>query len=514
MGFKEAINAYGKEITASFVYCGVTYSDEQIISMNPHYEGSLLRTVMRCLDLELDCELLEDACAIVGLAIAGVSVVGVSDDVVKNLILSPKLGVKAPGEDEYSYVEFGTYHINEATRDEEAKTISLVCYDRMVESMIPYDLVLDYSGITVKDYLDAICDRLGWTKGYTDFYNSNVLVDGEKYDISYTFREVLDNIAEVAGGIIAFVGDELRVIYPTSTGEIITEDNLKSLKIGKSYGPVNSVVLSRTPQEDNIYFQDTDSISSYGITEVKIENNPIIDSHREDFMAGICSALFGLTFEVCELESFGIGYIGLGDLYTIVTADGTEHPTIMLNDDLMITQGITEWCITEEPKATTTDYSAASETDKTLRKTILRVDKQANEITAIVSKTEEIDGSIDGITKLVTKMAEVMIDSDSVDIKITEAVEGIDEITTSTGYTFNKDGLNIHKDGEEMHNTLDNTGMYVRRNNEIVLEANNMGVNAINLTARHYLIMGENARFEDYSNGTDSKRTACYFIGG
>ena len=285
------------------------------------------------------------------------------------------------------------------------------------------------------------------------------------------------------------------------------------MRIGKTYGPVNSIVLARTPQEDNIYQQDTDSISTYGITEVKIENNPIIDSHREDFMAGICDAMFGLTFKVVELESFGIGYIGLGDLYTIVS-NGEEHPAIMLCDDLMITQGITESCVTKEPEVATTDYSAASTTDKTLRKTILRVDKQANEITAIASKTEEIEGVVGGVSETVTRMAEVMIDSDSVDIKISKAVEGIDSIITSTGYTFDENGLNIHKDGEEMHNTLDNTGMYVRRDNEIVLEANNAGVNAINLTARHYLIVGDNARFEDYTNGTDSKRTACFYIGG
>ena len=102
------------------------------------------------------------------------------------------------------------------------------------------------------------------------------------------------------------------------------------------------------------------------------------------------------------------------------------------------------------------------------------------------------------------------MDADSVEIKISEAISGIDSIETSTGYTFDKDGLNIHKDGEEMHNTLDNKGMYVRRNSENILVADNDGVNAINLTARKYLIIGNNARFEDYQYN----RTACFYIGG
>ena len=520
MGFKEAINEYGKEISASFVYCGATYKDEQIVSMNPHYEGSLLKTVMKCLDIELDCELLEDTSAIVGLAIAGIAVAGVSNVTEKNSILFPKFGVKAPGDADYSYVEYGTHLIKEVKKDEETQTISVECYDLMLQSMIPYDLALDYtkndgkSDITVKDFLDAICERLEWKKGYTDFHNCDVIIDEEKYDTSCTFRDVLDEIAAVAGGMIGFVNDELRVIYPTPSGEVIDEDNLKKLTIGKKYGPINSVVLSRTPQEDNIYRQDIDSMSTYGMTEIRIENNQLIDSHREDFMDGICNALFGLSFELYELESFGIGYINFGDLFAIKTADGVEHNVLMLCNDLQITQGVNETSKLEEPETTNTDYSAASETDKTLRRTILRVDKQDGQISALVSKTSDIKNEVDGVIETVTTMAELMIDEDSVDIKISKAIDGVDSIETSTGYTFDENGLNIHKDGEEMHNTLDNTGMYVRRGSTDVLTANNDGVNAINLTASQYLTIGDNARFEDYSTETDSKRTACFFIGG
>ena len=157
MGFKEAINEYGKQITASFVYCGVRYRDEQIISMNPHYEGSLLKTVMKCLDIELDGDLLEDTSAIVGLAIAGKAVAGVSEVTDENTILSPRFGVKSPSDTDYSYIDYGTYLIKETKRDEDSQSISIECYDFMLQSMIPYDLALDYKqGVTVKDFLDAI----------------------------------------------------------------------------------------------------------------------------------------------------------------------------------------------------------------------------------------------------------------------------------------------------------------------------------------------------------------------
>jgi hypothetical protein len=212
---------------------------------------------------------------------------------------------------------------------------------------------------------------------------------------------------------------------------------------------------------------------------------------------------------------------------------------------MQITQSLAENSSLEAPEATETDYKAASTTDRLLNKTVLKVDKQAQEITALVSKTEKVEGDIAGVSSTVThiaevmvdsdsfnlkiteingdisdiskdiqKLAEVAVDSDSVDIKISKAISGINSVETSTGYTFNEDGLHIKKSGEAMENLLDNTGMYVNRGADNILTANNEGVDAINLRSRQFLIIGNNSRFENYNNGTDSKRTACFYIGG
>lgn len=516
MGFKESINAYGKQITASFSCGGRTYGESQIVSMTPHYDGSLFSSVMRCMDIQLDgvpALTFADNIAVAGIAIAGIAVASAETDIVT--IKAPRFGVKAPGESDFNYKDYGTYIIKTSKYDDDSATLNLECYDLMLQSMIPYDITLDYSArVTVKDLLDAICHRLGWAIGYTTFTNSGVVIDGEKFDTSYTFRDVLDQIAQVAAGVIAFKGDALCVLYPTSSGEIIDASNLRSLTVGEKYGPINSVVLSRTPQEDNIYSNDTASISQNGLTEIKFENNQIMDSQREAFIGGIFEQLNGLQFYLYELQSFGIGYLDLCDIFTLETLDGKQYETIMLSNEMQITQSLAENSSVEAPEVTETDYTISSTDDRILNKTILKVDKQAQEITALVSKTEKVEGDIDGLAKQVTHMAEVMIDSDSVDIKISKAVGEIDSIETSTGYTFDENGMNISKSGEEMKNRLDNTGMFVTRNDEEILTANNDGVSALNLTSRQYLIVGDYSRFENYDNGTDSKRTACFFIGG
>lgn len=119
----------------------------------------------------------------------------------------------------------------------------------------------------------------------------------------------------------------------------------------------------------------------------------------------------------------------------------------------------------------------------------------------------------DGIEEL-SQRVEMKIDASAVNIVVEEAMaNGVDRVETKTGYKFDADGLNIHKQGTEIENTIDNTGMYVKKNGDNVLVANKDGVEATDLHAKTYLIIGANdgrSRFEDYG----INRTACFWVGG
>lgn len=128
----------------------------------------------------------------------------------------------------------------------------------------------------------------------------------------------------------------------------------------------------------------------------------------------------------------------------------------------------------------------------------------------IASSVKDIKDGVETLTSVVQGSDGLLIRVQTLENTDVE----IDNVTTATGYTFNADGLTIYKEGEEIKSLLDNTGMYVTRSDEEVLTANNLGVSAINLTSRQYLIVGSNSRFEDYSNGSDTNRTACFYIGG
>ena len=58
---------------------------------------------------------------------------------------------------------------------------------------------------------------------------------------------------------------------------------------------------------------------------------------------------------------------------------------------------------------------------------------------------------------------------------------------------------------------IDETGMTVSRSGSPVLKATAAGVAAVDVTVNNYLQVGDHARFEEYTDGADSKRTACFF---
>lgn len=130
-----------------------------------------------------------------------------------------------------------------------------------------------------------------------------------------------------------------------------------------------------------------------------------------------------------------------------------------------------------------------------------------------------VDGKISTFTGAIDdRMTVIEQRNDGLMIAVQELQgAGVSSVKTTTGYTFNADGLTIYKSGENIKNLLNNEGMYVSRitgeTEEAILTADDDGVDAINLTARQYLIVGSNSRFENYNNGTDTRRTACFYTG-
>lgn len=128
----------------------------------------------------------------------------------------------------------------------------------------------------------------------------------------------------------------------------------------------------------------------------------------------------------------------------------------------------------------------------------------------LTNTINDVDGKLTDIEKEVS----LKLDAEAVKISVRQEVSsGVKVGDEQTDYRFDLDGLTIAKKGEAMENHLDNTGMYVKKDGEAILTANKDGVDAVNLHASTYLIVGKGdgrSRFEDY--GID--RTGCFWVGG
>ena len=201
----------------------------------------------------------------------------------------------------------------------------------------------------------------------------------------------------------------------------------------------------------------------------------------------------------------------------------------------------------ETTKTLTNDLGEVSGTVNTHTENIAALVAKDDEITASVSsvetKTNELDTSLNTTNQNISKLqitAENISNSvNSLDTKINERLNGIDtnydelakevstkvtasditvaieeerrkgaeKVTTSTGFTFDSNGLTITKSNSEISTNIDEDGLSVYRYNEEVLTADNSGVQAKNLHATTYLIVGKNTYVADF--GTD--RAGCFW---
>lgn len=156
------------------------------------------------------------------------------------------------------YIDYGSFKVVEVETNEASEHITAKMYDKMYDSLIPYDIDPIYDitfPVSLKELLEAICTRLNWTLATSTFPNDDTEITSDPFTgLGLSFRNVLDQIAQASGSVLFFNNsDELVVKQIAATSlETLDKNLLRTLKVSESYGPVNSVVLSRMPQEDNI----------------------------------------------------------------------------------------------------------------------------------------------------------------------------------------------------------------------------------------------------------------------
>ena len=419
--FKELIKQNGRQLDSKITYeldgDTIELGVEQLNSITPHYEADILKSVMKQLDVDSNVEI----------------PVGTE--------INYQFGLLVDGD--YEYLDFGNYIVYSVEKQEDTKSWKIVAYDKMIYSMKDYEsLEIEYP-ITVKNYLIAICNKIGLTLHNSSFANEDTEIQQELYldnegnSLDYTFRDVLDEIAGATASTICInENDELEVRYITDTEDTIDEEYLKDINVnfGEKYGPVNSIVFSRSAESDNIYKQDEESIELNGLHEIKITDNQILNyNNRDEYIDEVFEKLDGLEYYANDFSSTGVAYYDLCDMYNI-SVDGNTYGCVMLNDELEVTQGLVENIHTDIPETSETDYKKADKTDRKVNQTYLIVNKQEGTITGLVSRTEDLQNEVGNMYTI--EQVDTLVQNSTTGVTNTFSEAGGNNIFRNTGLWF------------------------------------------------------------------------------
>lgn len=343
--------------------------------------------------------------------------------------------------DTWESVFVGTFNISEVKNVEDEDICSIVAYDRMIKTMsdytdfMPADNFWVAGATLLRDYIEEVLYRCGVILGNSDFVFNDLVVDQERFANMYGFtvRDLVNNICEISG-TVAIISPYLNTetdtwedrlyfkkIDTTTSVYTIPFYNLITYKFYKRYGNINKVIFAREPQEDYVERPYSDSISTYGLTEWKVNNNQLIDyqpildpdqifedqiapeDNRETYIdttkLAVCGAdetghAGAIYYYPFEAETCGYGWFEIGDRIKIenTTIQAETKYTVVLSYSVNFDGGINEKISARQVNKTDTKVKYTS--NKNQNQTQLVVDKQNQVIRGFVAKFKEQDDTI------------------------------------------------------------------------------------------------------------------------
>lgn len=286
--------------------------------------------------------------------------------------------------------------------------------------------------------------------------------------------------------------------------------------------PIEKVQIHANEEDVGaVWPNDTGEVNTYRIT-----GNLLLSDERVEVLQPVARTLYeqlqGVTYTPCEVSIPATLDIRAGHIVSITDCNGKTISAYVMTKK-QTGQKDTIECTGSHRRDSVTAVNEQSYTALSGKVLNLRTDVDGikAENKAADGRIASLEMTVDGLNSRVEKQS---TESDSIRTELTAVQQtanaiklsvqdiqdnGASKVKTGMGYTFDDKGVHIAQEGTQMENLLDNTGMYVTRGGDIVLQANNDGVEAVDIKVRNYLTVG-NSRFEAY----EGNRTACFHTGG
>lgn len=292
---------------------------------------------------------------------------------------------------------YGAYYLKEEpTYEANKKTYIHKVGDNLIKSMVDYEAVNLTYPVTIFAFFQAVVAKVGYTTNIASLPNGNLQMSTDIFNnIGFTYRDVLDDIA-VANGVLFYIeGNELKIATLGGDAITIDDDILKNQNIsfGEHFGPINTIVLSRSGESDNIYYPAT---LPENPIEFKIVDNQLMnENNRDEFLPALYNQLNGIEYDIYDTELTGWGDVRSLQTVNFVTGENTYHSYIF-NNEITLTDGYKQAIYNELPSETETDYKAASKTDKTINQAYIIVRKNEAEIESLARRVVDVSDTKTG----------------------------------------------------------------------------------------------------------------------
>lgn len=362
--------------------------------------------------------------------------------------------------------------------------------------------------------------------------------DGANFEGTESIRQLLDDIAE-ATQTIYFIDERNSLIFKhlrKDTDPVLTINKSDYFTLESKENRILSDICHTTELGDSVRVStgaagEVQYVRDNGFWELRTDISTLLNK--------AISQVGGLTINQFKCKWRGNYLLEPGDKIAIISKDDNTIITYLLDDTYTYNGGLsaeTGWEYFENETETEDNPSKIGEA---INKTYAKVDKVNKQIDLVVSETDELKstvsniklstdkvavrveevqhnteaaiGSMNTAVDELTKRAQLAVTPEQVEIAIESAIatNGANSVQTSTGFTFNSQGLTISKKNSPLSTQITENGMTILRNNQEALTVNNEGVKAEDLHATTFLIIGLNSRLEDYENGS---RTGCFWI--
>lgn len=217
--------------------------------------------------------------------------------------------------------------------------------------------------------------------------------------------------------------------------------------------------------------------------EIAINNNEILDDEREILLPGLYNKLSGIEWTSVKADTIGLGWFEVGDVVQFTQGFVTVKAFIS-EVHVTLAGSIKEQVISTVPETASINYAAAGGILKKLYNTEIKVDKQQQQITSVVSAQTELEGSvnesltqiyqdIDDITLTVQKSGGGNLIKNSVGFATEKAFDDasvqFDKLSSwnyQAGYEIAENGTVTSYDSSESQNKGGVSGRVIRMNSD------------------------------------------------